>query len=324
MANPTVRVEAAEREAADWHARLGTTVVATKTIEDFFEWRSKPGNADAYRRVEQVWTQGRALGSDPEVAAALEGARQRGRKRAVPNRRSVIYGGLATATALALVIAGALWWNGRGVYETGVGEQRVVQLADGSSVSLDTASRMRVRFDGGERRIELDEGQALFRVAHDADRPFVVHADGTRVIAVGTVFDVRRAGGRVEVTLVAGVVDVVAPDTAEGRRRMAAGQKTLVSARGVTTRPVDAAVETSWTDGRLVFSDIALEQAVAEVNRYLTDGIEIEDPALGRIAVNGVFRTGDRDAFVAAASDGLGLQAVTRADKTVLLSRREK
>lgn len=324
MANPTVRVEAAEREAADWHARLGTAVVATKTIEDFFEWRSRPGNADAYRRVEQVWTQGRGLGSDPEVAAALEGARKRARKRGAPNRRSVIYGGLAAATALALVIGGALWWTGRGVYETSVGEQRVVQLADGSSVSLDTASRIRVRFDGGERRIELDRGQALFRVAHEAGRPFVVHADGTEVVAVGTVFDVRRSDARVDVTLVAGVVDVVAPDVAEGRRRMAAGQKTQVSSQGVTTRAVDAAVETSWTEGRLIFSDMTLEQAVSEVNRYLTDRIEIEDPALGRIVVNGVFRTGDRDAFVAAASDGLGLQAVTRADGTVLLSRREK
>lgn len=235
-----------------------------------------------------------------------------------------MYGRLATATALALLIGGAFWWNGRGVYETGVGEQRVVQLADGSSVNLDTDSRIRVRFDGWERRIELDQGQALFRVAHNAERPFVVHADGTEVIAVGTVFDVRRSGSRVDVTLVAGVVDVVAADVADGRRRMAAGQKTQVSARGVTTRAVDAAVETSWTDGRLIFSDMPLEQAVSEVNRYLTDTIEIEDPALKRITVNGVFRTGDRDAFVAAASDALGLEAVTKADGTVLLSRREK
>ena len=324
MANPTLRVEAKEREAAEWHARLGTTVVATKTIEDFFEWRSRPGNADAYRRVEQVWTQSRGLASDPAVAAALDAARQRDRRQGRPIRRSVIYGGLATATAVAVVVGGAFWWNGRGVYATGVGEQRVIQLADGSSVNLDTGSRIRVRFDGGERRIELDEGQVLFRVAHEAGRPFVVHADGAEVVAVGTVFEVRRSGPRVDVTLVEGAVDVVAPEVAQGARRMAAGQKTQISARGVTTRAVDAAAETSWTQGRLVFSDVALAEAVHEVNRYLTDRVELADPALGRVAVNGVFRTGARAAFVAAASDSLGLEAVTAVDGTVLLSRRRK
>lgn len=324
MSNPTVRVEAAEREAADWHARLGATVVATKTIEDFFEWRARPGNADAYRRVEQVWIQGRALAADPEIAAALEQARRRNRGQDRLNRRSVIYSGFAAATALALVIGGGLWWTGRGVYETAVGEQRLVQLADGSSVELDTASRIRVRFDGAERRISLDQGQALFKVAHETGRPFVVQAGGTAVSAVGTVFEVRRSGPRVEVTLVEGVVDVAAPDVASGPRRMAAGQQTQVSSRGVTTRDVDAALETAWTDGRLIFSDVALAQAVQEVNRYLTDRIEIADPALGRVAVNGVFRTGDRDAFVAAAADGLGLDATTAADGTVRLQRREK
>lgn len=323
MTNPTVRVEAAEKEAADWHARLGTTVVATKTIEDFFEWRSRPGNADAYRRVELVWKQGRGLGADPEIAAALEGARRRGHRRLTPGRRSVIFGGLATATAVALVIGGAFWWSGRGVYETSVGEQRLVQLADGSSVSLDTDSRIHVRFENGERRIDLDQGQALFDVAHDAGRPFVVHASGTRITAVGTVFEVRRTGPGVAVTLVSGVVDVVATDVAAAPRRMAAGQKTQVSARSITTKDVNTAAETSWTTGRLIFTDVPLEEAVSEVNRYLTAKIEIDDPAIRAVAVNGVFRTGDRDAFVAASSDVMGLNAVPKADGSIGLSRRE-
>ncbi|MDP3406310.1 MAG: FecR domain-containing protein [Brevundimonas sp.] len=323
MTNPKVRVEAAEKEAAVWHARLGTTVVASQTIEDFFEWRSRPGNADAYRRVEQVWNQGRGLGADPEIAAALEGARKKGHRRLQQGRRSVIFGGLAAATAVALVIGGAFWWNERGVFETGVGEQRVVQLADGSSVSLDTGSRIHVRFANGERRIDLSQGQALFDVAHDATRPFVVHAGGTRITAVGTVFDVRHIGARVDVTLVSGVVDVVAADVAASPRRMEPGQKTQVTARGVTTREVNAVAETSWTTGRLIFTDVPLEEAVSEVNRYLTAKIEIDDPAIRAVAVNGVFRTGDRDAFVAASSDVMGLKAVPKADGSIGLSRRK-
>lgn len=323
MTNPTVRVEKSEKEAADWHARLGTTSVATRTIEEFFEWRSRPGNADAYRRVERVWRESQGLDRDPEVAGALAAARGRGKGReATRDRRPFIMGAVAVATAVALVIGGSFWWSARGSYSTGIGERRVVTLADGSSVSLDTDSRIRVRFSGDERRIELEQGQALFDVASDAGRPFLVLAGGTEVKAVGTVFDVRRAGKAVRVTLVSGVVEVAAADAGSPPRRMAAGEQARVSARGITTAPVDVAVATSWTDGRLILEDIPLEEAVAEVNRYLVDKIEIDDPAIRSIAVNGVFRTGDRDAFIAASSDVLGLAAVPEADGSISLSRR--
>lgn len=325
MSNPTVRVEAAETEAAEWHARLGTTVVATQTIEDFFDWRARPGNAEAYRRVEQVWNDSRGLGADPEIAEALKGARERGqrRSRSSAGRRSVLYSGLAAATAVALAIGGGFWWTQRGVFETGIGEQRVVQLDDGSTVSLDTDSRMRVRFVADERRIDLEQGQALFTVAKDADRPFVVNAGGTEVTAVGTVFDVRRTGQAVRVTLVSGVVEVAVPDAVAPPRRMMAGQQARTSVRGITLKAVDTTAETSWTTGRLIFTDMPLEQAVSEMNRYLTEKIEIDDPAIRSVAVNGVFRAGDRDAFVAASSDVMGLIARPKADGSIGLARRE-
>lgn len=321
MTNPKKRVETAEVEAAAWHARLGTTSIEAGAIDDFFEWRSQPGNADAYRRVDQVWRESQRLGSDPAIAEALEGARRRGQQRGL-GRRSVLVGGLAGATAFLLVIAGAWLWNGRGEYATDIGEQRVIQLADGSKINLDTDSRIRVRFTNGERRIDLDHGQALFDVAHAPDRPFVVHVGDARVTAVGTVFDVRRAGETVSVTLVSGVIDVVAPETVASRRRMAAGQQTKVSGRAISTRAVDVAAETSWTSGRLIFSDIPLEQAVSEMNRYLTDKIEIDDPAIRTVSINGVFQVGDRDAFISAASDGLGLRSAPKADGSVGLARR--
>ncbi|MBB1180382.1 FecR domain-containing protein [Brevundimonas aurantiaca] len=322
MANPTTRVEAAEKEAAAWHVRLGTTSIETRTIEEFFEWRARPGNADAYRRVEQVWREGQGLGSDPALAEALDGARRRSRPGLSAGRRSVLFGGLAVATAVALVVGGSWFWSERNVFATQVGEQRVIPLADGSSLRLDTDSRVRVRFTDRQRRIDLVQGQALFNVAHDAGRPFVVHAGDTRVTAVGTVFDVRRAGEGVRVTLVSGAIDVQAVQAPSPPRRIAAGQQATVSGAKIATRAVDVQAETSWATGQLVFTDIPLAQAVAEMNRYLTEKIEIDDPAIRSVAVNGVFRAGDRDAFVAASSDVMGLRAVPKADGSVGLSRR--
>ena len=323
MASPNTRVAAADMEAAAWHDRLGARSVSTGTIEEFFAWRSVPANAEAYRRVEQVWAASGRLGGDPEIEAAVADAMSRRGGLGLRDRYRKTLFAIATATAvLALSVAGWLWLDSRSLMTTGVGEQRLVQLADGSSVRLDTASAIRVRFGGGERRIELERGQALFTVATDPGRPFIVDAGAAEVTAVGTVFDVRRMDGAVRVTLVEGAVEVSAGAGAAASR-MRAGEQARVAAGRVSTRPVDAAKATSWTDGRLVFEDASLAAAVAEVNRFLEAPIVLAEGVDGGVPVNGVFRAGDRAAFASAAAAGLGLDSRVQADGTLLLSRRK-
>ncbi|MNT19531.1 fec operon regulator FecR [compost metagenome] len=125
--------------------------------------------------------------------------------------------------------------------------------------------------------------------------------------AVGTVFDVRREKGEVRVTLVSGAVDVSSEKRAV--HRLAAGHQARVTGAGVGARAVDVAVETSWTEGRIVLENAPLTQAIAEVNRYLTDKIELDAPGREAELVSGVFRAGDRDAFVSAATTTLDLRA---------------
>ncbi|MDQ8027449.1 MAG: FecR domain-containing protein [Brevundimonas sp.] len=323
MAGPKTRVETAEQEAAEWHMRLGERRVSTETLEAFFAWRAVPENDDAYRRVETVWAASGALAGDAAIAAAVAEAmdRRRSGRTRFGSPRTVFGAAAAVTAAVVLGLAGWGWWSGRGVVSTAVGEQRVVQLADGSEVRLDTGSAIRVRFSEGQRRIELERGQALFEVAHDASRPFVVSAGETEVTAVGTVFDVRRVDGGARVTLVSGVVDVVREPTA-APARMRAGQQVEATRSGVRTRAVDVTTATSWAEGRIVFEDEPLASAVAEVNRYLTAPIVLEAGALADTPVNGVFRTGDREAFAASAADGLGLRTSVRPDGSLLLSRR--
>ncbi len=320
MTGANTRVETAELEAAAWHARLGEPRVSTQSIEDFFAWRSKPENADAYRRVEAAWTEAGRLAASPQIQASLDAALSSGperrRSRPLPPAVLALAAGLAIA---ALMFGGWVWQGPRDGFDTGVGEQRLVQLADGSSVQLDTDTRLRVRFSDGQRLVDLERGQALFTVAHDASRPFIVQADGTSVTAVGTVFDVRRDLGGVRVTLVSGAVDV-AREGQGAPARLAAGQQSTVTNKGVATRAVDVAAAVSWTEGRIVLIDTPLNQAVAEVNRYLTRPVALAPGADGAVAVNGVFKAGDRDAFVSAASSALGLRATAQEDGSVLLS----
>ncbi len=324
MASPNTRVAAADTEAAEWHSRLGVRSVSTQTLEEFFAWRSKPANAEAYRRVEKVWAASGRLSGDPQMHDVLTEIMDRKPAFGMRERiRGSLYGVVGVLAAVALAFGAWAWMDSRSVYSTGVGEQRLLQLTDGSTVRLDTATRVRVQLSGDERRIILEEGQALFTVAHDRARPFIVSAGSTDVTAVGTVFDVRRSDDDVRVTLVSGAVDVVRRADAQPAR-MSPGQQARVSAQRLTTRAVDARTETSWTVGRLVFEDTPLRTAVYEVNRYLDDPIVLEGGDLGEVPVNGVFRTGDRDAFASATSEGLDLSMRDRSDGALILSRRTK
>lgn len=322
MAGPRTRVATAEVEAAEWHARLGERQVTTQTIEDFFTWRQTPANDEAYRRVCRAWDETQKLAEAPEMRAALdEILTRRSASTSRTARRPVVIGLTAVAAAATLAFAGWSWTQSRDVFATSVGEQRLVQLADGSSVRLDTDSRIRIRFDGDRRLIDLEAGQALFMVAHDAARPFVVQAGSARVTAVGTVFDVQRRGADASVTLVSGVVDVAA---GAATQRMQAGHQARVTPAGATARAVDATLETSWVDGRIVFRDTPLQEAVAEVNRYLTAKVELDAASLSREPVNGVFKTGDRDAFVSTASAVFDLRASAGPNGSIRLSERGK
>jgi transmembrane sensor len=205
-------------------------------------------------------------------------------------------------------------------YETGVGEQRLVQLEDGSRVRLDTRTRIEVVMSSHLRQIRLLSGQAYFEVAHDAARPLVVIAGRTRVRAVGTRFDVRKDGGQVRVTLVQGVVEVGQGLGAAAPVRLKAGQAvTSDGSVGVPTA-ADAAAATSWTTGRMVFNGVPLRAAVAEVNRYSRRQIVLEARGPGERAVTGVFDSGDTAAFLAAVCELDGLTWRDLPDGAILLT----
>lgn len=315
MTGPKVRVETAEREAAAWHNRLGEPSVSTQTIHDFYAWRQTPENADAYRRVEAVWAEAGRMRADADLQRATQAALTR---RTSASWRWWGMGAVAVITAVLVAGVGLRLQAGT-LYQTAVGEEEVVQLADGSVVRLDTNTRVRVRYASDLRLLELESGQALFTVAKDGQRPFVVRAGGASVTARGTIFGVRLGADDVRVTLVEGAVDV--QDRRHEPKRLAAGQRAAVKVTGVTTAAADLAVETSWSEGRIVLRDVTLQQGVDEVNRYLTRKIVLEPGVGDGDTVNGVFRTGDREAFVATAVGVFGLKATAQSDGSVTLAR---
>jgi transmembrane sensor len=312
--------------AAEWFARLNGASISTVALHEFQEWRAVPENDAAYREVEGLWRHGAKLKGDADIRAAVAQARNRRRRRTPAGGRrwpgfALDLAAVGAVSIGAVVLVWTLLARPAGVYQTAVGEVRTVQLADGSRIRLDTATRLSVRFTAKARDVALLSGQAFFDVAHQPSRPFVVSADGAQVRAVGTRFDVRRSDGQVHVTLVQGVVRVRA-DTPTGALAwtLHPGQQMTAGSVIRPPAPADVAAAVGWTDGRLVFHDLPLAEAVAEVNRYSRRPIVLGPGAPAAVAVNGVFDSANTDGFVAAVTSLYDLKASRRSDGALVLA----
>jgi transmembrane sensor len=195
-------------------------------------------------------------------------------------------------------------------FATGVGERRDVTLPDGSRVTLNTASLLEVRYTSNRRDVRLLQGQALFRVAHNPDRPFVVLAGNRQITATGTAFDVRiRPSGEVQVLLVEGHVRVE-PANRQGLARLIPslaetdldpGEQLVTKREGAPmVAPADVDRETAWNRGVIIFRDDSVGDALREVNRYSAVQLVAEDPRVAGLRISGIFPTARREDFVAA------------------------
>lgn len=319
MTGSIAPTDKAREEAADWFARLKKRDVPTADLDAHRLWYKDPGNKAAYDAVDAFWRQSQAMKTDPDIQAAIQAARERA-VATRSQRRAILGLGVAVAST---VVAGIVAWRvfAPPTYSTGVGEQRLVQLSDGSSVRLDTASRISVRMSGERRDVRLERGRALFEVAHDSRRPFVVQAGDTSVTALGTRFDVRRDGEGARVNLINGSVEVRAAKANASRHwRLAPGQAVSTLDPVPTPRAVDLAAATSWTTGRLIFQASPLDEAVAEVNRYNRVRIVLEVGRLAKAPVSGAFDAGDTEAFAHAMAELNDLTIERPAKDEILLT----
>jgi transmembrane sensor len=170
----------------------------------------------------------------PSVPNSRDGIRMEPAGRARHRR----YGSLAASScALVLLIVGALWLRSEHypTYSTDIGERRSITLADGSTVDLNARSRIQIEFSGAERHVELLDGQALFQVAKDKNRPFIVRSGDATVRAVGTQFDVYRKENGTTVTVLEGRVAVYSNE--RGEPTAADSTPTAGSARATPSIP---------------------------------------------------------------------------------------
>lgn len=306
-------------EATQWFARLKTRPVSKGTLDDFFAWQRDPANADAFAQAEQLWDRAGDLQGRPAMLRLTQEALARGVKSR--SRRPAMRVAALCCALVLVALAGTFVLSTSATdYTTEVGEQKAVALADGSRVRLATGTRVGVKLRGRERRIDLVQGEALFEVAHDASRPFVVSAGAVEVVATGTRFDVRHVDDQTRVTLLAGGVDI--RENGATLVQLQPGQFWQSGHAGSeAVRRADEKTALAWTEGRLIFDKVALADAVQEVNRYSDRKIVLSISQHQDELVSGSFEAGDVDAFAKAAAAMLGLTVDRQPDGSIKLER---
>ncbi len=245
-----------------------------------------------------------------------------------PMRRKRSWAATVSAAVVALAFMVWLLWPAGERYVTPVGGIASVPIPDGSKITLNTNSQIRVALSTAERRVSLQKGEAFFKVAKDLKRPFVVEAGSRRVIAVGTQFSVRRDGDSVEVVVTEGKVRVedttepVRPDNVAAPVFLTPGSIAHAGPKGVLVQRAsltEAEAQLTWRVGVITFRNATLADAIAEFNRYSVHKIVIA--TLASLRIEGNFRSDNVAAFLELLEAGFPVRVAEEPDRTVLKSK---
>ncbi len=324
-------------ETADaWFARLHSPDCSEQDRAAFGEWlNADPDRSKTYADCERLWNARQQLAANSDlVQAAFTEAGLSSTQRRAP-RKQVRW---AATIALAAGLATLAWMilnPGHTTLEPGAiatahGEQRHINLPDGSKIQLNTDTLVVARVDQAQRRVVLKRGEAFFDVARDPQRPFIVEVGTSEVRVVGTKFNVRENAGKLEVVVSEGTVNVVP----EAKKSVGEKAERVELTRGsrlhydteqklVKVATVDPDRSLVWRTGMIEFDHTSLEDAVAEVNRYASKPLAIDDERLRSIQLSGGFRAGDVDAVLFALKERFDIAATER-DNRILLTLTSK
>ena len=329
-------------QAVSWHVRLHSGEAGESEWQDFTAWlEADPENRRALERVEDLSEELDA--ARDEIRAGLrqlEAAKaadnvvvltvRRWARQAATAPRGLAAAALVAASLVIAIGLGQLWPGAPAsqMYATRIGEQRLVTLADGSAIRLNTDTEITVALADDVRHVTLDHGEALFRVAKDPSRPFIVAVGEQNVRVVGTVFNILKHQGRVTVTVAEGIVavhpaDARRPSSAELAATLTAGRQ-LIHEEGsgqIEIRDVDPGTVLAWQDGNLTYENTPLSEVVRDLNRYFPIPVEPQNAGVAALQFSGVLKIDNEDAVLHRLEEFLPVTA-DRTDHKIILRPR--
>lgn len=338
-----------DRVVSQWIARRDSGDWSDHDEAQFSRWLQQSDlHQIAWLRMQRIWDETRRLSA---LGAGIPSGRipQRGQWVLTPfydspTRPEDADSPIATAPVISRIGRRSIWAIAASIvlattlfafrdfslpgerYSTPIGGVSSLPLADGSKITLNTASRIRVELTGTERRAELQRGEAFFDVARDSSRPFVVTAGRKRIVVLGTKFSVRRDGEDIRVVVTEGAVQLENADAPRSAKaeRLVAGTVAVTAKAGTVLRhkALDKVEEElSWRAGVLVFRDETLAGAIAEFNRYTVRKIRIVDARVAGMRVAGSFQSNNAEDFVRLLEQGYALRVDSSGDEILLNAR---
>lgn len=302
------------RAAAQWYARLASGEDIEHNRHAWQHWHdADPLHRLAWQRVESVSSQFARVPGQVAVPVLRGGQ----------SRRQVLRSVVLLAAAGGLGVAG--WCSDTGAawladYRTAVGEQRDLQLADGSAIKLNTHTALDIDFNARHRQLTLRAGEILVNVSPDPlGRPLWVQTPHGRILARDTRFTVRVLDEDSEVSVLRNDVQVRLP---HGRQLqpLLAGQQLRFDREHIGAARANTPATAAWQHGSLLAIEQPLGELLAELNRYRHGWLRC-DPAVAGLKVSGAFPLHNTDVALAALESGLGLKVVRHTALWVTVSR---
>lgn len=328
---------------AEWMARLQEGSLG-KNMSDaekqaFKEWLNEnPDNPDKFDACLEAWALSKDLENHSDIMMLLGEEVPELSEHEAPVQKKylhLIYGSVAACFMLIALSFVVLQYgsspNSQMQYQTGIGEQTVYTLPDGSRVHMNTDTRLSLNFTAKGRELRLLRGEAAFDVVHDKARPFDVLSGKGRVRAIGTRFNVFNNGEKVTISVLEGVVQVSsASDMKEISEaigpKLIIGQQMSYNNKGAMSevKDIDVAKIQTWQQGRLEFLNAPLSDVISEMNRYSPTPIIIGDDSLLLLKVSGIFDVRDAGSMLGGLEDILPVKLQINNNKFILVSVKEK
>ncbi len=309
-------------KAADWVERRLRPDWSAEDQAAFNDWLTCSDNKVAYLRAQSAWTRAERL-----TALRPTSIQPMRVKKTAGNP---VWSGLRRIAAglMGAAIIGTLFYQQIAApsaisYVTAIGEHKAVTFKDGTRVELNTDTHLRISRKDSERKIWLDKGEAYFEVEHDAAHPLIVIVDGRTVTDLGTKFVVRQDAGRLNVTVVEGLVEVAAQnDNPQSLLKPGDILTATPQAQSVAHKSLRSILAgLNWKQGKLFLEDATLAEAANEFNRYNSRKLVISDPKLASLTVTGTFQARNLEAFAKVTKELFGAKSEITNDQIILSSK---
>lgn len=315
-------------QASHWVSLLHDSVATPGQVRTFKAWLARsPAHKQAYHEVEAFWQQldGLQTIAKPQLAAARAYARKaQNQHHWLLPRHSLALAASILLLVIAFPVVQLCLDNGS--YRTAKGEQQRIRLSDGTRIDLNTDTEVQVTYTFFDRKVRLEQGEALFTVQHDADKPFeVVAADGL-IRDIGTQFNVYRQGNKVAVTVLEGEVSISNNTANAAPQMLTAGMSVGYDRNGLypLADNGDANDVAAWREGRIVFKGQRLDAVLQQLSRYHAVKLGIGNSKLAALKVSGNFPTKDLNLALNTIAASLSVKITRQGTGSVVLGFQGK